>query len=958
MYLPKEQIHYECWNELWEKGYRSKHFHAGFTPESFRLDKPLSERLIFTQSNARVLLGQDSTGRMAFICAPHEKDYTVPVCQRKPEIQITACPGMFYQTDVAMWLGKAGYTIEMEDGREFSAADEGCDSWYHDQFLPVTAMVRDELDIHVMTIAPVMEKNAWMPRGIEGTPLPGPSGAIYAVTLKNNGTKTAAGRCKLNFDRKFVIRSEYNGRDMFEEDCVDPYYCEWERDFYTMWRPDACVTLHMEGSVHNTDADEPEMYVPFRLAPGEEIVVQCRIAVAPEKAGIAGALTVLFQHDILGWINVTTDFWKDRLGKLTVKLDGDEELSEKYMDFQIRNIIDDFNCLQTDDEGRLLVHWQGAPSHNVGRFWGIDIEPTVNSVLYAIPEMGPAALEYLAERNEPRFSIYTDHSTPIRVALLIIAGKYLELTGNVEYFRNNRKLMEAIHATFARTMASRHEKHALFSSRYSSDGIVFHRYDVGTNAKVWLALRGYERLLCALGEACPVDLPALREQIRNDMLSELVEEGPFGPQFTGGKTYGEDKPFYFRDDIFYYDGEDSASCMMPVYGIFDFDEPAWKNYHRFARSLFCSNYDAEMRALRWFFYGAAVDGTAYISAMGGAVTRSEMRTALRNMIVCDLDLTGSLYWWPKGLNKRRCIARCSQGQGSWVIQGTEQWLGLKFNALKDELEFRPQGLAVAYRWEGARLGSYCFDVDWSESEEGTSLNIVNRNEKPIMVKAGIRPFACGCDGSLTWESFVVAPGESVKKYWAPVAAMPEEDCDIPAIEAERLAQNGAVFDAPGFMYPGAEQNVNAFLLRYVFIPAEDCTDVSINVTVPEGWGIESKTEWVWKNLVDVNELEAGIYRENVEGKTRCIAPFFIRMPEVAKHRGEVWSSTHPFNYPPLKDEEHALYIESAVCKEVAIRAKLKYRDASGEHSICRELPVKLVSAQEHEDAVARFMYGD
>ena len=955
MYLNREQVHYESWTALWNHSQRSRHFQAGFHPESTRMDLPLSERLLFTQSNARVLLGQDSTGCLAFICAPHSRDYSIPTCATQTPLPITACPGMYDQTDVAMWLGKAGYLLELDDGQMFPAMENGCKTQYLDHFLPVSSIERNDLEIHVLTLAPFMEKDTWTTRKIPGTPLPGPSGAIYAIVLKNTGKDPISGKCRLTFDRKFVIRSEYNGQDPFEKDCVDPYFCEWERDFYTMWRPDACVSLHLLGAVHNQNASQPEMFVPFCLKPGEETTIQCSIAISPEKSGISETMGMIFQHDVLEWINVTDDFWMERLGKLQVNLDGPISLSEQYVDFQIRNVIDNFNCLQTDANGQLLVHWQGAPSHNIGRFWGIDIEPTVNSVLYAIPEFGPAALQYLMERNEPRFSIYSDHSTPIRASLLIVAAKYLELTGDVAYFQNHPHLMKAIHSTFERIMASKHKEHALFSSRYSSDGIVFHRYDVGTNAKVWLALRGYQRLLQALGETCPDNLEALCSRIRDDMLSKLVKDGPFGPQFIGGKTFDEDPSFYFRDDIFYYDGEDSTSCMMPVYGLFEFDEPAWKNYHRFARSLFLSNYDAEMRSLRWFFYGAAVDGTAYVSTLGGAVTRREMREALENMIACDLDFTGSLYWWPKGVNQRRCIARCSQGQGSWNIQGIEQWLGLHYDALKRELIFCPQGLATAYQWKNAHLGHCRIDVNWREDLSGTHLHMHNLNDFVLHVRVGVRSQDCGCDGPLFWEYFTLQPGEEMLRDWPRWSAAHEATVDIPATETKLLSRDGVVFDAPGFMMPSAEQEVNAFLLRYVWIPTDDCRDASIRLIVPEGWGVLEKEERVWTSLDEMPQTEAVIPYSHVSAHVRIVAPFWVKLPKGTK-RENVWSNVHPFAFPPI-DEPHELYAASENPAETQLRAVLTYRDKTGIHETERLLPVKLLNQSEYETRVHRIIYG-
>ena len=952
-HLPKERMYYESWSSLWKDGYRSQAFHAAQRDAQGKRELPLSERLLFTQSNARVLLGQDACGHLAFLCAPHETDYPLPTDVTEPDYPITACPGMYDQVDVAMWFGDVHYDIELDDGCAVGVDESQWDTWYLDHFLPVTQVKMGALDVRFLSIAPVLETET-RASGIPGTPLPGPSGAIYAAVLKNDSERQLSGKCRLRFAKRFVIRSEYNGHDPFEKDCVAPYRCEWERDIYCLWRPDACAAFYLRGGVHE-GGEDGDVFVPFSLAPGAETVISCRIAVAPEKGGLSAAMAALLRHEPLEWIGITAGFWRSRLGKLTLSLDAPESLSQQYADFQIRNIIDNFNCLQANAEGRLLVHWQGAPSHNVGRFWGIDIEPTVNSLLYALPELGPVALRYLSRRNEPEFSIYSDHSTPIRVSLMIIAGKYLELTGDVAFFRNEPEIMSALRRTFDRLLKTKHGAHALFSSRYSSDGIVFHRYDVGTNVKVWLALGAYQRVLEAVGEPCGVDLRALRAQLRDDVFRELVEEGPFGAQFTGGKTFGEDRAFYFRDDIFYYDGEDSTSCMMPVYGFCSYDEPAWQNYHRFARSLFCSNYDPEMQALRWFFYGGAVDGTAYVSALGGAVTRGEMREALENMMRCAVDVTGSLYWWPKGVNRRRCIARCSQGQGSWAIQGMEQWLGVRFDSSRGTLVLCPQGLIKSYCVEGLRLGSGCFDIEWQEMDEGVCLRVRNRCNAPVGVRVGIRGKGCGCDGSVQWHDFSLACGEASEHSWSHAEAVPAEGADIEGVELQKMRESGDVFDISGLQFPGAEQQANAFLMRCVWLPDHHCRDAVVRVEVPEGWGIEAKDVGCWPELGAMDERSAEIAWREVPAAARQVAPFFVRMPAGVKAE-DVWQGAHPFAYPFMRGER-ALFAAAKERKEARLIATLTYMDDTGKHAVRRELPVHLLPPREHARIVRNIVHG-
>lgn len=125
-------------DDLLVKGKSSAYFKASYDLESYERDMALSERQLFTQSNGRVLLGQDTLGRMHFIAAPHELDYVLPTGKRKSSQHITACPGMYYQTDLTLFLGKMRYQLESEDGNIFNNAESESVTMYWNDFLPWT----------------------------------------------------------------------------------------------------------------------------------------------------------------------------------------------------------------------------------------------------------------------------------------------------------------------------------------------------------------------------------------------------------------------------------------------------------------------------------------------------------------------------------------------------------------------------------------------------------------------------------------------------------------------------------------------------------------------------------------------------------------------------------------------------------------------------------------------------
>ena len=162
------------------------------------------------------------------------------------------------------------------------------------------------------------------------------------------------------------------------------------------------------------------------------------------------------------------------------------------------------------------------------------------------------------------------------------------------------------------------------------------------------------------------------------------------------------------------------------------------NLHRFARSVFITNYDPEFQTMRELHFGMNPSATGATLRLGGSYTRKEMLYSL-NLLFDRLDETGSLFWWPRAYNKKRCLTRCSQGQGAWVQQSIEQWYGLRMDGLNKILTLKPQGLLSSYHLQGVHLGSYCFDIQYEENESETVFSVTNRNTVPIQLSFSIRP---------------------------------------------------------------------------------------------------------------------------------------------------------------------------------------------------------------------------
>lgn len=941
---------YENWEEFWEKGYSSPYFKAQYDETSEKTDWSLSERQLFTQSNGRTLLGQDTMGRLHFMCTPHNRIYAVPSGGTNVGGQFNGHIGQYYQNDTALLLGKMHYELEMKNGLLLAAANKRSQTEYMDYFLPITRTIYPELETKVFSMAPVLEKEAAAISDIH--PLPGPAGACYSIEIKNTSGCTLEGKLRLLFEQKFVHQFEHYGK-RFEDYAVNPYHSEWDQKLLILWHPEACAAIQLLGAICEGEASNPRIYVPFCLKPGESRVFTTVIALAAQRNEIHANLGILYQHTTLEWLNVTSAFWKERLGEIHSDIRENREMGEKYSDMHIRFILDNFNCLSFDEYGTLLTNWQGAPSHSLSRLWGIDIEPDVVSVMYAVPEVGPKAIEYLLERNTPRYSLYSNHSMFFYIAPLLIAGKYLELTGNRNYFQENSDVVEGLERVYRGMLAHKHKKRVLFSSRYASDLIVFKKYDYGANVQCYYALKAYIAVEELLGKE-PQEARAFLEQMPKDMAETMEGEGPFGRQITGGNNLGEnlDDRFYIPEKLYYYGGEDTATVLAPLYGLYEFDYEPYVNLHRFARSMFITNYDPEFQTMRELHFGMNPSATGCTLKLGGGYTRKEMLDTLQ-MLYNRLDETGSLFWWPRAYNKKRCLTRCSQGQGAWVQQSVEQWYGLRMDGLTNRLTIKPQGLLTKYRLNKIHLGNFCFTVIYEEKENQTYFKVINHNKVEIQAEFFARPFGAAVEGKLKHICVTVIPEEAIEQTIETERFEPEEFSVVKA-ECSCLAEQGMIFSPYGIVMPKLYNGTcGTFLLRFVVSHTEEqpLEEVEIELEVPNGWKVSSKKVYYWDYQPVFADSKAVSVMKKIPGCTHTVAGFYVNLPdELAGDEKSVMLSDHPFPQDGNgKMKGVTLYVEGDKSEKTGtLKAVLRIK---GKEVQIYFLPVEVL---EHEEYVQKY----
>ena len=411
----------------------------------------------------------------------------------------------------------------------------------------------------------------------------------------------------------------------------------------------------------------------------------------------------------------------------------------------------------------------------------------------------------------------------------------------------------------------------------------------------------------------------------------------------------------------YYDGEDTSSMLAPIYGVCTYDWQPWINYHRFARSLWCPEYDPEFGALNWFPSEPGVlDGTGYFSRLGGSITSGEMKEAIEIMRASVIDeVTGSVFWWPHGVEYKRSLTRCSQGQGAWAWQYVEQWLGLQVDRTTRTLTVAPRGLLTSFDWQDFRSGDNHFDIAWMETNTGSSVRITNHNSQPWEIQAGFRAPGSGAAGSLNWQNCIVEPGQECILH-AAVSSIPLQemtDAEIRNLEVNAFSQEpGLLFKRYGPAMLWGHWDTSKFwvledlpnALRFMIInnTSEDWQNVEVILTCPDGWSAMGRQPMHWPYPDQLQPGEVCLSLGRLEKKSHTVAPFWVQAPGgrglISTAAGQLISQ-----HLPSQTGETVHLVDPAIDKPVNVQftAELITNTASGE-TIRRQIivPVEILPA--------------
>jgi hypothetical protein len=771
----------------------------------------------------------------------------------------------------------------------------------------MTRTTEGALKISITSCAPVAEKGA---AAFRGAPLPGPAGAIYSITIKNTSAEAAEGILCLNTRGTLIGDYEDLGAELWD---INKAEIRVRRDTLIVSRPEGSAGVHLQGGKLIPCDSGCCFELPYAVPPGESRSFAAYIVMGLFYNDIMEELYRMMRRDPLDWISSTVAFWQERLPRIDLSAPDSGDLTDRLGEFFIRCLLDNFNCLQTDREGNLIAHRQGAPSHGFGTVWGIDYEPTIISAAMICPELAERALVFLLDRTRPAVSYCKpNHSVPILCAPVVIAAYLLRQTGDLGLFTRTPQIPDVLTGIMEEVLAYKHQDETLFATYWSSDGLTGRRYDYGTNVKLFYAFKGLAYILNALGkDGSKYDKTA--GEILKSIEKTMLIDGPFGIMLSGGTNLDSgDEGMFIKDNrLPYYDGEDTSTMLAPVYGACEDDYAPLVNYQRFGRSIFCENYQAETDLRTWFAVPPlANDGTAILASLSGAVSRNEMIDTGNTVLRFIDPVTGSLWWWPNGWKEHRKLTRCSQGQGAWAWQYRSRWLGVETDALSHSLFINPKGLPSKLHIRPSKTMGLPFEIEYDET--AGECKISNTDDQSWNVQVAFRNPGCGAEGERDTSRGVVPPkGVIVLKNETKKTGSVKPDIfsrrDIVRRELAAFGRDGILFTRRGGLWFWLQSDKPAFDLRFIIGngTGSDWRDVKVTLHLPRGCSASTRGQGM---MVFPNDTAERQYHQcvchlgTVSAEERTTASFTFHMPLLRRiHQIKLNKSRHLFETPLTDD---------------------------------------------------------
>jgi hypothetical protein len=669
---------------------RDSKYEAG-NRASFFSQLPPDEHLTYDISNNKVLVNVEHRGSIKFVTI-FRGDYYADTGH--------FWPGVWVHRDFTKY-GPYSFSIRIGD-QSFDLAE--CNWPYKTSLLgnifPVTEFSGQQVKATVLTYAPISEDGSIRPRG-----------TIYGLLVDNISAERLTGAVQL--PRAF------------------------SKENVTSKTIEAGLPCYRDLNMGLLDFPEKTREVMVDLAPGQSLWVPVLLYSYGDPT-----LEEVDREGSLHWLNSTWAYYRGMTGALSMPEDG------FTAEFFERCIHQCFESISMDGTGTVagsnwgsypptLQTWMKDMYHSYLPFHLLEPEFCKKGILWWIKYcLRPKGVEI---EGGVRLSIGN------ALAPALLAGMYYASTADKEFFFQNPGVKEKIQYVLEELLKTcKDQQRWLFSTQYISDGPSVGDFHTGSNLLAWYAFRTFARILEEVysDRKQAEQYRSIADRIREDLEKNNIIEGPFGKQYIEGVNRDGSIPWMAHD------GEESDTTLAPLYGYLDFDNPAYKNYTRFAMSEHNTAYYPITRGIAWgekpeaLYVKATFPG--YITGLANVIDRESMvgesgaMTEIRRLT----DVDGSLWWWPYageqpvyGRPARMNVAgKCGWAAGVFVGLFIDQFLGLKYDAPTRSLSYRPFSPSSSFTWEDFRLGSSRFSAGYSRSPGGVEASISNHNGHEVLVR--------------------------------------------------------------------------------------------------------------------------------------------------------------------------------------------------------------------------------
>ena len=363
-------------------------------------------------------------------------------------------------------------------------------------------------------------------------------------------------------------------------------------------------------------------------------------------------------------------------------------------------------------------------------------EPQIckDAILFFL-QNGLAPCAYGFRKNKfPNPSAIT-HSLGNAMIPFMLAGAYYQSTADKKYFISHPEILDSAKKRFSQISGTPTEWGiCLYPSIQVSDGEARGDFHTGSNLCLWYALKSMSQIAEEIynNKNLADSLSIWADLIKTDLLKHCSGNGLLGTQFFEGAN----KDISF---ISGHDGEESDVSLMPFYGFTEADDNRLIHFSKLAMHPSNPLYTKKIDGIWWYDANQWFPTTfpAWISALSAADSDNELLNRL-NKIKKRTDVDGSFWWWTNKYNDtipenvmrlEGWAPKCGWAAGAYLCHFINDILGLKLDATKNQLSFRPFCPWNDFTWKACKLGNMKFDVIYKKEKNKQTAQITNLNSE-------------------------------------------------------------------------------------------------------------------------------------------------------------------------------------------------------------------------------------